>query len=340
MSTLRLTLGEVRDLLGGGEIVGDAGFFCQSVASLGRAGQNQLSFVKDLSRMEEASASQAGAFLVPEALSGLHAHQLVVNQPFMAFGIILRHIAGEKRRQAGGVHPTAVVAEGAKLGTDVTIGAGAVIREETRIGDRAVIYANVYIGQRSVVGGDSVLHPNVVIMEDVTLGERVVVHGGTVIGTDGYGYIQNDGQHIKIPQVGAIDIGDDVEIGALATIDRATLDTTVIGRGTKIGDLVHVGHNCEVGEDVLLLPTVAVSGSVRIGDRALLAGRAGTADNITIGEGAVLGGTCVAFKDVEPGAFMWGNPARERMQEMRIQSALTALPTMKRELAKLRKKVE
>jgi UDP-3-O-[3-hydroxymyristoyl] glucosamine N-acyltransferase len=190
-----------------------------------------------------------------------------------------------------------------------------------------------------VIGADTMLAPNVVIMEDVTIGERVIIHGGTVVGGDGYGFLQHDGKHVKIPQVGAIEIGDDVEIGALTTIDRATVDTTVIGRGTKIGDLVHVAHNCDVGQDVLLLPTVAVSGSARIGDRAILAGRSGVADGVTVGEDAILGGCCVTYKDVDAGANLWGNPARDRMLQMRIEATLSMLPEMKRELRDLRKKL-
>jgi UDP-3-O-[3-hydroxymyristoyl] glucosamine N-acyltransferase len=340
MSKLQMTLEEVRNLIGCGEIVGDSGFYCSSVASLDHAGPDQLSFVRDNRYFEEARRSRAGALLVPEQIKGSEAQQLVVEQPFMMFGFILQHIAREKRRQPGGIHPFAAISESAKLGQDITVGAGAVIGEEVQIGDRAVIYPNVYIGQRSLVGADCVLHPNVVIMEDVTLGDRVIIHGGTVVGADGYGYLQHEGKHIRIPQVGAIEIGDDVEIGSLTTIDRAAIDKTTIGRGTKIGDLVHIGHNCEVGEDVLLLPTVAVSGSVSIGDRAVLAGRAGTSDNISIGEGAILGGTCVAFKDVEPGAVMWGNPARDKNLQMRIEACLSSLPEMKRQLSRLRKKLE
>jgi UDP-3-O-[3-hydroxymyristoyl] glucosamine N-acyltransferase len=339
MSKLQMTLEEIRALIGGGEIVGDPGFYCSSVASLDHAGPDQLSFVRDQRYFEVASRSQAGALLVPEQVKGMAAQQLVVEQPFVMFGIILQHIAREKRRQPGGIHPLAAVSESARLGHNVTIGAGAVISEKVQVGDRTVIYPNVYIGQRSLVGADCVLHPNVVIMEDVTLGERVIIHGGSIIGADGYGYLQQEGKHIKIPQVGAIEIGDDVEIGSLTTIDRAAIDKTAIGRGTKIGDLVHVGHNCQVGEDVLLLPTVAVSGSVSIGNRAVLAGRAGTSDNISIGEGAVLGGTCVAFKDVKPGAVMWGSPARDKTLQMRIEACLSSLPEMKRELRKLRKKL-
>jgi UDP-3-O-[3-hydroxymyristoyl] glucosamine N-acyltransferase len=340
MSTLCLTLHEVRELIGSGEIVGDPGFECRAVASLDHARPDQLSFVRDRKYFEAAVQSHAGALIVPEQIEGSQAHQLVVEAPFVAFGLILRHIAVEKRRQPVGVHPTAVVADDVEFGDEVTVGAGACVREGVRIGDRAVIYANVYIGQRAGVGSDTVLYPNVVIMEDVTVGERVIIHGGTVVGGDGYGFLQLDGRHVKIPQVGAIEIGDDVEIGALATIDRATADTTVIGRGTKIGDLVHVAHNCNVGEDVLLLPTVAVSGSARIGDRAILAGRAAVSDGVTVGEDAILGGACVTYKDVAAGANMWGNPARGRLLQMRIEAALGSLPDMKKELRELRRKLE
>jgi UDP-3-O-[3-hydroxymyristoyl] glucosamine N-acyltransferase len=339
MAKLEMTLSEVAELLGNAEIHGDPGFFCASVASLDGAGPDQLSFVKDRRYDERARASDAGALLVDEPIEAASAHQVVVEAPFAAFGRLLHRIAVEKRRQPTGLHPAATVDPSARLGRNVTIGAGAVIREEAEIGDRATIYANAYVGQRSRVGADSVLHPNVVVMEDVFIGERVVIHGGTVLGADGYGYIQHEGRHIKVPQVGEIRIGDDVEIGALTTIDRATLETTRIGRGTKIGDLVHIAHNCRVGEDALILPAVAISGSVTIGDRAVLAGRAGTADNLTVGEGAVLGGTSVAFKDVEPGEQMWGNPARPKLQEMRIQSTLRHLPEMRRDLRTVKRKL-
>ncbi len=339
MSQLGMTLEEIRDFAGEGEIVGSAEVFCSSVASLDRAGDDQLSFVKDASFFEAARRSRAGALLVPEAIAGLDTPQLVVGAPYELFGRLLLKIAEEKRRQPRGVHPRAVVDDSAEIGADVTIGAGAVVREGASIGDRAVLYPGAYVGQRSTIGADCVLHPNVVVMEDVSIGDRVVVHGGSVIGADGYGYLQIEGRHRKIPQIGGIEIGDDVEIGALVTIDRATLDTTSIGRGTKIGDLTHVAHNCQVGEDVLLLPTVAISGSVTVGDRAVFAGRAGCSDNVKIGAEALVAGTSVAFQDVPPGASMWGNPAREKTLEMRIQSSLKRLPQALRDLRAVKKRL-
>jgi len=335
-----MTLEQIRALIGEGEIFGSQDFRCESVASLDQAGHDQLSFVKDQRYVDQAKRSKAGALLVPIRIEDLHCNQLVVGDPYRSFGLLLVKIAEEARAQPEGRHPRAVVHETARVGEGVIIGAGAVVQEEARIGDRSVVYANAYIGRRSSIGADTTLYPNVVIREDVAIGDRVIVHCGTVIGSDGYGFVQNEGRHLKIPQVGGVEIGDDVEIGALTTIDRATLDKTVIGRGTKIGDLCHIAHNCRIGEDVLLLPTVAVSGSVTVGDRAVLAGRAGTADNLTIGEGAVLGGTAVAFKDVPPGAQMWGNPAREMALELRIQAAMRRLPEMQRDLRAVKKKLE
>jgi UDP-3-O-[3-hydroxymyristoyl] glucosamine N-acyltransferase len=340
MARLGMSLEAIRDLLGGGEIVGSPGFVCDSVASLGRAGAEQLSFVKDERYLESARSSRAGALLVPAKIEGYPGNQLIVPDPYRSFGILLARVAEEQRRQPKGIHPRAEVHESAEIGADVTIGAGAVVREGASIGDRCVLHAGAYVGQRTTLGAETVLYPGVVVLEDVSVGERVLIHAGTVVGSDGYGFIRHEGRHLKIPQVGGVVIGDDVEIGALTTIDRATLDETVIGRGTKIGDLCHIAHNCRIGEDVLVLPTVAISGSVTVGDRVLLAGRSGCADNLTIGEGAVLGGTAVAFKDVPPGATLWGNPARDKTLEMRIQGALRRLPEMLRDLRTVKRKLD
>jgi UDP-3-O-[3-hydroxymyristoyl] glucosamine N-acyltransferase len=334
-----MTLEEIRTFIGEGEIVGSPSFFCRSVASLEKATADQLSFVKDPLFIDQARGSRAGALLVPRRIEKLDRHQLVLKDPHRAVALLLEKIARDKRQLPPGIHPAARVHESAEIGADVSIGAGVVVEAGARIGDRCVLYANVYIGLRSVVGAHTVLYPSVVVMEDVTIGDRVVIQGGTVIGADGYGYAQRKGRHVKIPQVGDIVIEDDVEIGALTTIDRATLDQTVIGRGTKIGDLCHIAHNCHIGEDVLVLPTVAISGSVKVGNRVVMAGRSGCADNLTIGDDAVLGGTAVAFKDVPPGASLWGNPAREKSLEMRIQAALRRLPEMQRDLRAVRKKV-
>ena len=337
MARLDKTLTEVRELLAGGEIRGPGDFHCQGVASLEAAGPRDLSFVKNEGYFDAARASRAGALLVPQVIDGCSAHQIVVPDPFLAFGMVLAAVAKEKRAASGRVHGSAFVDAAAQLGDSVTVGPGAIICAGARIGDGAWIYGGAYVGRRSSIGAGSVVHPNAVIMEDVTVGDRVVIHGGAVIGADGYGYIQHQGRQIKVPQVGSVVIEDDVEIGALATVDRATVDATVIRRGAKVGDQAHVAHNCDIGEDVLLLPMVAVSGSSRVGRGAVLAGRSSVSDNVTIGDGAVLGATAVAFEDVAAGARVWGNPARPHDLEMKVQAHLGRLPRLAKEVRALRK---
>ena len=331
MAKLDLSLAEVSRVVDG-EIIGDASFHCDGLASVDAAGAEDLAFIKSVKLADRARASAAGALLVPAPIDGLRAHQVVVAEPFVAFVRLLEKIAEEQRPAPEGVSSAAHVHPTARVQSGVGIGPGAVVERDAMVGRRAVIHAGAYVGARSRVGEECVLHPGAVVREDVTLGARVVIQPGAVIGADGYGYLQVDGRHVKVPQVGAVVIGDDVEIGALTTIDRATVDRTVIGRGTKIGDLVHLAHNCSVGEDVLLFPTVAISGSCKIGDRVIFAGRAGCADNLEFGDDAIIGGTSVAWKDVPAGAQMWGNPAREKMLELRIQSALAKLPEMQKKL--------
>jgi len=253
-------------------------------------------------------------------------------------GGLLGHLAADRPPHPPGVHPQALIDDESEIEEGAVVGPGAVVSRGARVGPRSVVYANAFIGARSRIGPDCVVHPNVTIMEDVRIGARVVIHPGAVIGSDGYGFVPRGGSQVKIPQVGDVEIGDDVEIGACATIDRATIACTRIGRGTKIGDLVHIAHNVQIGEDCLLLPTVGISGSTRIGNRVIFAGRAGCADQLTIGDGAVLGASTVAYKDVAPGSIVWGNPAREKATEMRIQSLLPRLPEMVREIRKLRRK--
>jgi UDP-3-O-[3-hydroxymyristoyl] glucosamine N-acyltransferase len=336
MTQLDMSLSAILEIVGAGEIQGDPEFVCASVAMLERAGPEDLSFVRDERYFDRARASRAGALIVAAPVEGFAGHQLIVEQPDLAFSTLLSVVARRQREQPSGVHPTATVDEGAELGEDVRIGPGAVVRSGARVGDRTVLWANAYVGARCRLGADCVLYPNVVLVEDVVLGDRVVIHPGAVLGCEGYGYMQRDGRHLKVPQVGGVVVGDDVEIGALSTVDRAMIDRTEIGRGTKIGDLVHVAHNCSVGEDVLLLPTVGIAGSVTVGNRAILAGRAAVSDHLTIGEDAVVAAGAVAFQDVPAGTTVWGSPAREKGLEIRIQALLRRLPELFRDVRRLK----
>lgn len=335
MAQLNMTLVEIQEMLGEGRLIGEGKRSLAGVASLGRAGEGDLSFVRDASFSDKARDSKAGALLVPEELQGMACCQLVLEDPNRAFGAVLERIARDQRRSEPGVHPTAEVSDSASVHPTASIGPRAVVSDDAVVGERTVIGSNVFVGKRSRVGADCTLKANVVLVEDVTLGDRVTLHPGSVIGTDGYGYIPGPQGHFKIPHVGSVRIGDDVEIGALSTVDRATVDETVIGSGSKLGDMCHVAHNCQVGEHVLMLPRASIAGSVTLGNHVVIAGRSGCADNLTIGEGAMIGGASCAFEDVPPGVAVWGNPAREKDLEFRIQALLRRLPEMRAKLRAL-----
>lgn len=337
MARLEMSLAELCELLGEGELFGDPEFRCRELRGLEDAGADDLSFVKGRKQLAEARSSRAGALLVPERIDGNSAHQIVLAEPFVALTRVLARLAREKRTQEPGVHETAVVDESAQIARDAYVGPGAVVAGEAVVGAGSAIHGNAFVGPRCAVGERCVVHPNVVLREDVALGDRVVVRSGAIIGSEGYGFLPGEGRPVVIPQVGGVRIGHDVEIGALATIDGATFGRTTIGEGSKIGDMVHIGHNCKIGKNVMLLPMVGIAGSVEIGDGALVAGRSSCADNLKIGKRARVGANSVVFKDIAEGEVVWGRPARPKTKEMRIQSLLGKLPELFRDVRDLKK---
>ena len=332
MAHLNMTLAQLRSFLGEGELVGDGDHVLTGVGSLERAGPGDLSFVRDGSFAESAKRSGAGALFVPVEIPGAAQGQLVLPDPNRAFGKVLAKVASERDQAPPGVHPSAVVAPGATVDPTASIGPAATVGEGSTVGPRSVLEAGVRIGRDCQVGADCHLSPNVVIQNDVVVGNRVRIHAGAVLGTDGFGYIPGPKEHFKIPHVGGVRIGDDVEIGALATIARATVDETVVGAGSKIGDSCHVAHNCQVGERVLMLPLSGIAGSVELGEQVVMAGRSSCFDNLTIGDRAQIGAAGSVFENVPAGAQMWGSPAREKDLEFRIQARLRRLPEMRAQI--------
>ncbi len=246
------------------------------------------------------------------------------------------------------IHPSAVIASSAKIGEGVFIGACAVIGEDVEIGAGVRIYPNVTIYDRVRIGDDSVIHAGATIREDSILGARVIVHNNAVIGSDGFGYAKDEEAHwLKIPQTGRVHIEDDVEVGAGATIDRASVGETRIARGAKIDNLVQIGHSCTVGEDALLCAQVGLAGSSHIGKRVILAGQAGVAGHLTIGDDAVLTAKSATSHDVPPGKMISGIPAFDNREWLRSIAAFKRLGEMQRtirvlevRLAQLEKKSE
>jgi UDP-3-O-[3-hydroxymyristoyl] glucosamine N-acyltransferase len=254
---------------------------------------------------------------------------VIAKQPRLAFARAAELLCPQQRPTAG-IHPSAVVHKSARLGKGVAVGAHAVISEKVTIGDNCAIGPGTFVGAGVRIGADCDIKSNVSIYPGTTIGDRAVIHAGTVLGSDGFGFVRDEqtGRYTKFPQVGRLEIGDDVEIGANSTVDRGALDATVIGRGTKVDNMVHVGHNVRIGEDVVIAAQTGISGSSVIEDGAVIAGQVGIADHVTIESGAILGAQCgvPSGKVIRgKGVLFWGTPARPIKQYLKELAALARL---------------
>ena len=331
------TLGRLAEALGA-TLHGDASQLVRGVAPLESAGPEEVSFLTSPKYHRLAAASAAGALVVGPETEDLDRPLLRVASPQAALIVLLRLFHPEPPVEPG-VHPAACVAAGAHVDPTAAVAAGAVVERDAVIGPRTFVGALSYVGQGAVLGADVRLYPRVVVRDGVRLGDRVIVHPGAVLGADGFGYAFDGAAHQKIPQVGGLIIEDDVEIGANTAIDRATMGATIVRRGTKIDNLVQIGHNCDIGEHVILVGQVGVSGSCKIGRRAVLAGQVGVADHVTIGEGAVLMAQAGVAGDVPPGEVWTGYPARPATQTRRIWVAEAMLPELLKRVRSLEKQV-
>ena len=331
------TLGRIAEALGA-TLEGDPNRLVSGVAPLDKAGPEHVSFLVNPRYLRAAAQSGAGAVVVGRDVTGLPQALLRVDSAQAALIPLLRLFHPEAPVRPG-VHPAAIVASDARIDPSASVGACAVVEPGAVIGARSTVGALCFVGAGSVLAEDVVLHPRAVVSDGVIIGHRVIIHSGAVLGADGFGYAFDGSAHRKIPQVGGLRIEDDVEIGANTTIDRATLGLTVIGRGSKIDNLVQVGHNCEVGEDVILVAQVGVSGSCKIGNRAVLAGQVGIADHVTVGAGAVLTAQSGVPSDVAAGEVWSGTPSRPASQTRRIWAAEAMLPELLRKVRALEKRV-
>jgi UDP-3-O-[3-hydroxymyristoyl] glucosamine N-acyltransferase len=320
-----------------GRLVGDGSAVVTAVSPLDRAGDQDVSFLASAKYAPNFAASRAGVVLVAPALAdapGQARARIVVAQPHEALLAILPILYRAPERLPG-IHPTAQIGRSATVGADVTIGPYAVIGDGASVGDRVWVDAHCVIGAGVVIGEDSRLHPGVTLYAGARLGRRVILHSGVRVASDGFGYVYNDGAHKKLPHVGRCVIEDDVEIGANTTVDRGSIDDTVIGAGTKIDNLVHVGHNVRIGRLCLVMAQVGFAGSARVEDGCVIAGQAGIGGHVTIGKGARVAGQAGVFGDVPAGATWSGYPARPHREALRAQAAVFKLPSMVRALERL-----
>jgi len=306
------------------------------IAAVDQAGPGQVTFLSNPKYARQARETKASAIIAKEAIPGAGCAFLLTQDPYLAFAAAVGQFHPPLRLAAGvssraSVHPTAV------LGKDVHVGAFAVVSEGAVLGDRVTLFPGVYVGKGAAVGEDSVLHPGVTLYEGVRVGKRVILHAGGVIGSDGFGFVPTPQGFRKIPQVGTVEIGDDVEIGANATIDRAALGVTRIGPGTKLDNMVHVAHNVEIGRDTVIAAQVGIAGSSRVGDRVMIGGQSGLAGHISVGDGVMLGGRSgVAASISADETRAWsGVPAVPHKTWLKMVTLLPRLPELFRRVKRL-----
>ncbi len=308
------------------------------VAGLNEAVRGHVTFVTE-NKFTQLEQTRASAAIVPLNAPKLGLPVLRVKNPRLAFARAIE-LFSVKPCRTSGVHERAVIGRNVVIGSDPSIHPYVVIEDDVRIGDRVILYPGVWIGKGTTIGDDSVVYSNVNIRENIRIGNRVVIHAGATIGSDGFGYVTDEGRHHKIPQVGGVIIGDDVEIGANSTVDRATLGNTVIKRGTKIDNLVHVAHNVTIGEHCFLIAQVGIAGSCTIGDYVVLAGQVGLADHVTIGDRAMVSAQSGVIKNVQPGQMMGGYYAMPQKEWLKVQAILPRLPELKKQMAELANQVQ
>jgi UDP-3-O-[3-hydroxymyristoyl] glucosamine N-acyltransferase len=322
-----VSIGEIVDLIGG-SYAGKRDRIISAVAPLAGANTGQLSFLSNRKYAAQLAASKAGAILVPQNLEGKDDRWIRVDDPYFAIARIMTKWFGA-RPMPKGISPQASIAASAKLGASVAVGPFTVIGEDVVIGDNTVIFQNVSIEAGSSVGNDCIVYPNVVIYDGMRIGHRCIIHAGVVIGSDGYGFAMHDGKHHKIPQIGIVRIEDEVEIGAGTTIDRAALGETVIGEGTKIDNLVQIGHNVKIGKHCLLVSQVGIAGSTELGDHVFVAGQSGFSGHLKIGNRVQVAAKSAVLDDVPDDTKVMGSPAMPFTEFARRQAALKRLAKKK-----------
>jgi UDP-3-O-[3-hydroxymyristoyl] glucosamine N-acyltransferase len=332
------TLGEIASRIGG-TVKGDSAVRVTGIKPLDQAGPADLSFVAHPRYRRAAGESRAAGLIVARPEIAPRRNLILVENPYAALAAAMG-LFYDETRPAPGISPLAVLGEGTRLGSDVSLAPFVVIGRGCLIGDRAALLSGVVLGDDVVLGADSVLHPGVVVYPRCVLGARVIVHARSVIGSDGFGFAEAGGTRAKIPQVGNVVIEDDVEIGACVAIDRATFGSTLVGRGTKIDNLVQIGHNVTVGADSVLVAQSGIAGSTRLGPGVILAGQAGVAGHLTIGDHSIVGAKSAVLQDLPPKSFVVGHPATDHRSWKRSQAALKRLPLLLSSLARAERAVK
>ncbi len=335
---MELSLGQLAQLVGG-SLEGPAERTVSGVKGIEQAGPGDLTFLANPKYAPALEQCRAGVVLVsrgqktPPGLAVIR-----VDNPYLAYARVLTEVTARPYEPLG-VHPRAVVDPTARVGGDCSIHALAYVGPGVELADRVVLHPGVCLGEGVKVGEDTVIHPNVVVYPGCLIGRRCIIHAGTVIGADGYGFVFDGQGHYKIPQIGIVQIDDEVEIGAGNTIDRAANGRTWIQRGVKTDDQVHIAHGCTIGENSLLVAQVGISGSTKLGKGVVLGGQVGVAGHITIGDGSQVGGGSGVAKSLEPGSMVSGYPVMPHRLWLRTRGLVKRLPELFKRVKKLEERL-
>jgi UDP-3-O-[3-hydroxymyristoyl] glucosamine N-acyltransferase len=322
-----------------GRLVGDGSVTINSARPVAEAGPGDITFIADEKYAKQLRSSTASAAIVGPHFrppAGEPGPTLIeVADPLAAFLEVNAHLKGDRRPRWSGVHPMAYVAPTARLGADVAVYPFAYVGEGAVLGDGCTIHPGAVVGADCTLGVGVTLHPNSVLYEGVKLGDRVEIHAGSVVGGDGFGYRLEAGRHVKVPQTGVVEVGDDVEIGSNCTIDRATFGATSIGEGTKIDNLVMVGHNNQIGRHNILCGQAGIAGSCRTGDYVVMGGQVGIKDHVQIGDKVMIGAQAGVHRNIPTGQNVLGSPAIPIKEQRHIFAMIARLPEMHRQLREL-----
>ena len=322
-----------------GTVHGDGDLVIRGASTLKEAGPGDITFVEDDKHAPQLHGCRASAAVIPRSLppNGLPAIQ--VADPLTAFVAIVRHLRGRPEPPPHGIDPKACVHPSARVGEDASIYPFAVVGAGTVLGARCRLYPGVVVGCDCRLGDDVTLYPNVVVYDGTVLGDRVIVHGNAVLGADGFGYRFHDGKHVKVPQLGHVEIGADVEVGACTTIDRGTFAATRVGPGTKIDNLVQVAHNCQLGPHNLIVSQVGIAGSSSTGAYVVLAGQVGVVGHVHLGDGVMVGGQAGVTRPVPAGQRVLGTPAIPEREQKRIIILLEKLPELRKDVRAIKQRL-
>jgi len=339
MAVKTTTLAELSAMVGG-ELTGDPEITVHGLADLALAAPGEIAFLVKAARLEVLKNSRASAFIVPPALNYDAKPLIRVANPYLAAARI-QNFFQAKPFAAEGISPKAHIGSNCEIPAEVSIGPFVAIGDRVRLGKRVTLHPGVVIGDNVVIGDDSLLYPNVTVYKSCSIGARVITHSGTVIGSDGFGFATDEkGSHVKWPHIGTVQIDDDVEIGANVTIDRGTFGRTHIMRGTKMDNLVQVGHNVKIGENALVVAQVGIAGSSSLGNNVVLGGQSALKGHIHLDDGVMVGSKSGVHSDVPKGTIVSGYPAIPHKDWLKASTIFAKLPKLYSELLDMRKKME